>query len=293
MQEIALPKNVNYKDGEKANQGFISIEPCFPGYGTTLGNALRRVLLSSLPGAAVTGVKIEGADHEFMTLPHVKEDVLEIILNLKNLRLKVHSDEEVKLELNIAGEKEVKASDITKNSEVEIVNPDLVLAHITDMSGKLNMEISVSAGRGYRTVEQIEDKKKEVGYIDIDSVFSPVIAAGLNVEDVRVGKMTNWEKLTLDIVTDGTITPKEAYEKSVEILISQFGALVGKEYNAVMKEIEAKKKAEEEAKLAEETESEEAGEAPEEEEKEVKEDTEDEEPKKKRGRPKKEDKQDY
>ena len=290
MQEIALPKNVNYKKGDKDNQGFVSIEPCFPGYGITLGNALRRVLLSSLPGAAVIGVKIEGVDHEFMTLPHVKEDILEIVLNLKQLRLKIHTEEEVKLELSMAGEKEIKASDITKNSEVEIVNPDLVFAHITDMSGKLNMEITVSNGRGYRTVEQIEDKKREIGYIDMDSIFSPVIVAGLNVEDVRVGKMTNWEKLTLDIVTDGTITPQEAYEKSVEILISQFGALIGKEYDEVIKEIEAKKE-KEEAEAEEKEEEIIIEKKSSDKEKEVEEEEIEAEPKKKRGRPKKEDKE--
>lgn len=295
MQEIALPKNVSYKKGSQANEGSVIIEPCFPGYGTTLGNALRRVLLSSLPGAAVIGVKIEGADHEFMNIPHVKEDILDIILNLKQLRVKMHTDEEVKLELNIAGEKEVKASDINKNAEVEIANPDLYIASVADMSGKLKMEITVKPGRGYRTVEQIEDKRNEIGYIDMDSIFSPVLSVGLNVEDVRVGKVTNWEKLSLDIVTDGTIEPKEAYEKAVEILISQFGALVGKEYNEVLSEIEKQKK-EKEEKEAIEAVQEEAMEALKEsevkKEAEVEEKTEEgeAEPKKKRGRPKKEDK---
>lgn len=283
MQEIALPKNVNFKKGEKENQGYIMIDPCYPGYGITLGNALRRVLLSSLPGAAPIGVKIEGADHEFMTIPHVKEDVLEIILNLKQLRLKIHTEEEVRLELSVAGKKEVTAADITKNSEVEIVNPDLAIANITDMAGSLNMEIVVSKGRGYRTVEQIEEKRKEIGYIDMDSIFSPVLSTGLSVDDVRVGKMTNWEKLTLDIVTDGTITPQEAYEQSVNILISQFGALVGKTPEEVIAQIEEEKKKKEEEEKEEEIEEEveESEEASEEEA---------DEPKKKRGRPKKEDK---
>ena len=223
-----MPKKIDFKDGQKLNQGIITIEPCYPGYGITLGNSLRRVLLSSLPGAAVTGVKIKGANHEFMTLPHIKEDILEIILNLKLLRLKVFGDEEVKLELDVHGEKVIEASDITKNSQAEIVNQDLVLAHITDMAGSLHMEIFVNNGRGYRPVENIEDKKNEIGYIEIDSIFSPVLFVGIKVENVRVGKMTNWDKLVLDIFTDGTITFQQAFEQAVQILIDQFSSLIKK-----------------------------------------------------------------
>jgi len=231
MNEIALPKKVEYKEGEKPSQGFVSVEPCYPGYGVTIGNSLRRVLLSSLPGAAVVGVKIKGADHEFMSLPHVKEDILDIILNLKQLRLEILEDteEEIKLNLAVHGTKEVKASDIEKNSSVRIANPELVIANITDMAGNLTMEIFVSRGRGYRALENIEDKNhdSEVGYIAMDSVFSPVISVGIKIESVRVGKMTNWEKLVLDITTDGTITPREAFDRSTEILIKQFNALLG------------------------------------------------------------------
>jgi DNA-directed RNA polymerase subunit alpha len=207
----------------------VIVEPCFPGYGITLGNSLRRVLLSSLPGAAVVGVKIKGADHEFMSLPHVKEDVLEIILNLKQLRFKLHSDEVVKMELEAHGEKEVKAKDFTKNSEAEIANPDLSIAHITDMAGNLQIEIFVQKGRGYETIEARERSKHELGYIELDSPFSPVTSVSVNVENVRVGKMTNWDKLILSITTDGTISVEEAFRKSTEILIEQFGALIGKE----------------------------------------------------------------
>jgi DNA-directed RNA polymerase subunit alpha len=227
MQKIALPSKVEFIKGS-ANQAQIVIEPCYPGYGTTLGNALRRVLLSSLPGAAAIGVKIKGADHEFMTLPHVKEDVLELILNLKKLRLKVFSDEVVKLELDARGEKEVKASDIKKTSLAEIANPELVLGHITDMAGSLVMEIFVAKGLGYITVESRESDKHEIGYIEMDSIFSPILSVGLNIEYVRVGKMTNWDKLIIDLVTDGTITPEDAFYKSVEILISQFNSFIEK-----------------------------------------------------------------
>ncbi len=227
MKKIALPQKIEFKKGDKLNEKLVVIEPCYPGYGITIGNSLRRVLLSSLPGAAVVGVKIEGAEHEFTTLPYIKEDILEIILNLKQLRLKVFSEEIVKLELSVHGKKEIKAKDIKKNSDVEIVNPDLTIAHITDMAGSLNMEIYVSQGIGYETVDNRENRKKEIGYIEIDSIFSPIVSVGVKVENVRVGKMTNWDKLILDITTDGTMTPEEAFERSVTILIEQFKALIG------------------------------------------------------------------
>lgn len=250
MRNIALPQKVDFKEGEKPNEGIITIEPCYPGYGMTLGNSLRRVLLSSLPGAAVVGVKIKGASHEFMALPHVKEDVLAIILNLKKLRLKIFSEEVVKLELNVHGKKDVKAGDIAKNSDVEIKNSDLVIAHITDMAGSLNAEIFTSQGRGYRQVENIKTENKEIGYIDIDSIFSPVLSVSLNIENARVGRMTNWDKLILNVLTDGTVSPQEAFEYSTKILIEQFGALLKKEA-AVEEKVESAK-AEEETVKAEE-----------------------------------------
>jgi len=227
MSLISLPNKIQVAEGKTKNHGIITIEPCFPGYGITIGNSLRRVLLSSLTGAAVVGVKITGASHEFMALPHVKEDVLELVLNLKQLRLKIHSEEEVvKLELDVHGEKAVKAADITPNAEVEIVNPNLTLANITDMAGNLKAEIYAAKGMGYETVEARERKNQEIGFIEIDSIFSPVLNVGIKVENVRVGKMTNWDKLTLDVLTDGTITPQEAFDQSVFILIEQFSSLV-------------------------------------------------------------------
>lgn len=274
MNKIALPKKIEFKDGKEANEKLAVIEPCYPGYGVTLGNALRRVLLSSLSGAAVVGVKIKGASHEFMTLPHVKEDVLEIILNLKQLRMKVHSDEAVVLELDARGEKEVKASGIKPNSAVEIVNPDLTLAHITDMAGNLNMELYVAKGSGYEMVESREGEKHEIGYIEIDSIFTPIRAVGINIENVRVGKMTNWERLILNIKTDGTINPEDAFKQSVDILIKQFSFLIGK------KEEEGETETTEEGEIKENAE-EEIPETP-------KEKAEEEPAKKRRGRPKKE-----
>lgn len=224
---IALLQKTKYVKGKTDNEGKIIIEPCYPGYGITIGNAVRRVLLSSLPGAAPVGVKIKGVDHEFMTLPHLKEDIIEFILNLKELRLKVFSDEPLSLELEVHGKKTITAEDIKANSNVEIINKDLILGHITDMAGSIHAEIFVSKGIGYETIESRENKKaKEIGYIEMNSIFSPVLLVGINIENVRVGKMTNWEKIVLNIKTDGTISPEEAFNESVKILIDQFSILI-------------------------------------------------------------------
>lgn len=226
MQNIPLAKKINFKEGENVNEGLITIEPLFPGYGMTLGNSLRRVLLSSLSGAAVVGVKIKGASHEFMSLPHIKEDVLEIVLNIKQLRFKMFSDEEVKLELNVKGKKIVTAKDIKADSRIEIKNPDLVLAEITDAAGSLDVEIFVQKGLGYKTTDSDSKENREIGYIEIDSIFSPVSLVSIEVENTRVGKMTNWDKINLKVRTDGSISVKEAFESSVEILSNQFNAFL-------------------------------------------------------------------
>ncbi|QQG52684.1 MAG: DNA-directed RNA polymerase subunit alpha [Candidatus Falkowbacteria bacterium] len=236
MQNIANPKKIDFKAVGNANEGIITIEPLFPGYGMTLGNSLRRVLLSSLPGAAVIGVKIKGASHEFMALPHVKEDVLEMILNLKQLRLKVFTEEEIRLELKVKGKKVVTAGDIAKNSDVEIKNPELVIANITDEAGSLEAEILVKGGRGYKMSEGNKKENKEIGFIEVDSIFSPVTLVSIQVDNARVGKMTNWDKLVLDVKTDGTISPEDAFNEAVKILVEQYKALlpenIGKEMAA-------------------------------------------------------------
>jgi len=247
MESIAKPNKINFKKGEKDNQSIVTVEPFYPGYGMTIGNSIRRVLLSSLEGSAVVGVKIKGATHEFSSISHIKEDVLEIIMNLKQLRLKIFSDEEIKLELDVHGKKQVKASDIKKNSQVEIVNPDLNIVNITDMAGSLSMEIFIGRGRGYRPVEVAEDKEKknEIGYIEMDAIFSPVLAVGLNVENVRVGNMTNWDKLIMDIITDGTMEPEEAFNNSIKMLVEQFKSLspkVEKQEKSSKKEEDKKEK---------------------------------------------------
>ncbi len=220
MEEISLPKNVEVKK-EKDNQATIVIEPCYPGYGTTIGNALRRVLLSSLSGAAVTSIKIKGAGHEFSTIPHIKEDIMEIVLNLKNLRLKIHTKEPVKLHLLSKGEKKILAKDIKVPSQCEIVNPSLLIATATHKDAVLDMEIEANQGRGYVPVEQ-KEKEVEVGKILVDSIFTPVLKVGYQVENVRVGKRTDFDKLILDITTDGTLTPAEALAQVSKILIDQF-----------------------------------------------------------------------
>lgn len=297
MQNIDIPKKFEVLPGEDPQKASIVIEPCYPGYGTTLGNALRRVLLSSLPGAAVTSVKIKNAPHEFSTLEHVKEDILEIILNLKQLRLKIFSEEPVKLNLKVKGEKEVKAGDIEKNAQVEIVNADLVIATLNDKNTELEMEISVARGRGYVPTEARDQKEKlETGNIAIDSIFSPIKNVSLDISNVRVGQMTNWEKLVLNLETDGSITPEDAITQAAKLLADHFDFIL----NPIV--VEAVEGTEEEPASSAaadtagegetaETAPEPALELPEESEKTPEEKKEDEEapekPKKKRGRPKK------
>jgi len=221
IKNIPLPKKIDYyKLGE--NKAEVIIEPCYPGYGVTLANALRRVLLSSLEGAAVTSFKIKGVQHEFSTIPYVKEDLVEIILNLKKLRIKLYSDEPIKLELIAKGEKKITAADITPNSQVEIINKNLVIATLTDKKAVLEMEIFVNKGRGYVTVESREKEKLEIGTIAIDSLYSPVINVGFEIENVRVGQKTDFEKIILTLETDGAITPQEAIEQAAKILVEHF-----------------------------------------------------------------------
>ncbi len=215
------------KKGE--NRAIFEIENCYPGYGMTLGNALRRVLLSSLPGAAIVGVKIKGVNHEFSTIPHVLEDVIQIILNLKQIRFKLYTDEPVKLTLKAKGEKEVKASDIKLTSDVEIVNKDAHIATLTDKKAELEMEIEVEKGLGYVPVEQRKKEKLSVGYIAVDAIFSPIKKVNYEIENMRVGDRTDFNRLKVDIETDGSITPEEAFQKAVNILVDCFKVLIEEE----------------------------------------------------------------
>ncbi len=221
MIKVSTPKKPKYVEiGD--NTAKIEIDGCYPGYGTTLGNAIRRTLLSSLPGAAVTSVKIKEISHEFSTLPGVLEDVIQIILNLKKVRFKVHKDEPIKLTLKEKGAKKITAAQIQCPADAEVVNKDMPIATITDKKGELEMEIEVQRGLGYVPVEQQEREKKEIGLIAIDAIFTPIRRVNYTVENTRVGKRTDYDKITLEIETDGTISPEEAFEKAMKIIIEQF-----------------------------------------------------------------------
>lgn len=228
MENILLPSKISFEKGERPNEGVLVVEPCFYGYGTTLGNALRRVLLSSLPGAAVTAVKMKGVTHEFQAIENIKEDALEIILNLKTLRLKVFSDEPVVLKLSVTGLKTITAADIAPNADVEIMNPELVIAHLTEAKATFEMELTVRKGRGYSTTEERAGESLDLGTIAIDALFSPVRNVGYHVVNTRVGDITNYDKLIMNIETDGTITPEEAVEQSAKTLIDYFSILLNK-----------------------------------------------------------------
>jgi DNA-directed RNA polymerase subunit alpha len=206
------------KDGD-TNYGKFVIEPLERGYGTTLGNSLRRVLLSSLPGAAVTSVKIDGVLHEFSTIPNILEDTTEIILNIKKLIIKYDGHERKIIRLEQQGKKNISAADITRDAEVEILNPDLHIASL-DEGASLEIEMAVERGRGYVSADQQAYKTEEiVGLIPIDSIFTPVNRVNYTVDNARVGKRTDYDKLTLEVWTNGSISPEEAISLSAQIII--------------------------------------------------------------------------
>ncbi len=207
--------------------GTYEIDGLYPGYGYTLGNSLRRIILSSLPGSAITTVKIAGVSHEFSVLPKVKEDVITILLNLKKVRISMVSDEPQTLTLKVRGMKEVKASDIKLPGGVEILNPDMTIATLTDKSAELDMEIVVEKGLGFVSKETLQKNRLDIGFIGLDAIFTPVRRVSYEVENMRVGDRTDFNRLRIFIETDGTITPKVALEKSIEIMINQLKAIVG------------------------------------------------------------------
>lgn len=216
-------KNPNFKveiSKEERDYGRFIIEPLNPGLGHTLGNALRRVLLTALPGAAVTSVKIDSVKHQFSTLPGLKEDVIELILNIKALRLRLLSGEKALVRLVAYGPGEVKAGQIEAPPEVEIINKDLYLGSLVDRKSKLEIEMQVEEGLGYTLAE--ERKISTIGVIPIDAIFTPVIRVNYKVEETRVGRLTNLDKLIFEIWTDGTIAPKEALDEAAKILTSYF-----------------------------------------------------------------------
>lgn len=222
---IHTPGLVHIDEHGKTSATFV-VEPLHTGYGMTLGNSLRRVLLSSIAGAAITGFRVEGATHEFTTLKGVKEDLVDVMLNLKGVRFRVFSDEPQTLRLSKQGKGMVKARDITTNADVEIVNPDHIIATIDGEKAKLVMDLVVETGRGYRTIEEGSTRKVS-DLIALDAVFSPVFRVRYKVENTRVGQMTDLDKLLITIDTDGSITPQEAFEEAAAILVNQYTALAG------------------------------------------------------------------
>ncbi len=209
---------------DKPDYGLFVIEPLEQGYGQTLGNSLRRVLLTSLPGAAVTNVKIEGVRHQFTTLPGLKEDVVEFLLNVKKIRVIVPSDEPIKLTLSKKGPGEIRASDIEAPAGVVVVNPDVVLGTLADKKAAIDMEMTVEKGFGY--VSSDEKKVDEIGRIPVSAFFSPITRVNYRVEATRVGRITNFDKLIMEIWTDGTVSPLDALKESAKILVSYFFQVV-------------------------------------------------------------------
>lgn len=239
MIPLPLPPKVIEKKGNKT---IFEIEALYPGYGVTIGNSLRRVLLSSLPGAAVTQAKIKGVSHEFSTIPGIIEDVISILLNLKQLRFKIFSDEPQTATLKIKGEKEVKGSDFKFPPQVELINKDAPIATLTDKKAQLEMEIQIEKGIGYLPAERRKKGKLEIGVIALDAIFTPVRNVAFRVENMRVGERTDFDRVILEIETDGTISPEEALFQASEILTQHF-SMLGEKFRP-KEEIPAKKEVE-------------------------------------------------
>jgi DNA-directed RNA polymerase subunit alpha len=218
---------------EEGMLGIYEIDSLYPGYGQTLGNSLRRIIFSSLPGAAITSVKIEDVSHEFATIEGIRESVMEVLLNLKRVHFTLHGDEAQTIRLSIKGPKQVTAADFQVPSQVVIANPD---QHIADISGKINFELeaTIERGLGYVPREVLNKEKAEIGTIALDAAFTPIRRANYEVEDMRVGDRTDFNRLRVIIETNGTITPREALERSIEIMIHQLKAVVGFQEEAEM-----------------------------------------------------------
>lgn len=226
MKVIHNPTLAQVDEHTPTSATFI-VEPLHTGYGMTLGNSLRRVLLSSIAGSAITAFKIEGVTHEFTTVPGVKEDVVDIMMNLKNVRVKNHSDEPATLRLEKKGAGVITAADIKGNADVDIVTPDAIIATVDDPKATVIIDLVVDSGRGYRTIEESAAKRTHSDYIALDALFSPVLRVRYKVEDTRVGQATDLNKLSMTIDTDGSISPRDAFEEAAAILINQYTALAG------------------------------------------------------------------
>lgn len=222
---------------QKGNWAKFEIEALYPGYGVTMGNSLRRVLLSSLSGAAVTQFKIKNVPHEFSTIPGVLEDIILIMQNLKQMRFKLHGDEPQKAFLKIKGEKKVKGSDFEFPSQIELISKDCPIATLTQKNAELEMEIQVERGTGYLPCERDNKEKSDIGSMLLDAIFTPIRRVSFKVENMRVGKRTDFDRLFLEIETDGTITPQKAILEASDILVNHF-ALVVDEFKPEVSEIE-------------------------------------------------------
>lgn len=252
MIEIEKPTIETVEISDDATFGKFVIEPLERGYGTTIGNSLRRILLSSLPGAAITTVQIDGVLHEFSTIDGVVEDVTTIILNLKKLALKIYSDEVKTLELNAQGEGVVTAADLTYDSDVEVLNPELEIATLTD-NGKLNMRITAERGRGYRPAEENQHDSQPIGVIPVDSIFTPVSRVSYQVENTRVGQVANFDKLTFDVLTNGSIRPEEAVSLGAKVFTEHLNIFVSLTDEAQNIEIMVEKEEDQKEKVMEKT----------------------------------------
>ncbi|MCI7685788.1 MAG: DNA-directed RNA polymerase subunit alpha [Eubacteriales bacterium] len=225
MIEIEKP-TITKEISEDGKYGKFVVEPLERGYGTTLGNCMRRILLSSLPGAAITSVKIDGILHEFSTIPGVKEDVTEIILNLKRLAVKITGDEDKRAIINAVGPKEVTAADIIVDSDTEIFNPDLHIATLAE-NATLVMEMNIASGRGYVPAEQNKTEFTPISVIPVDSIYTPVTRVNYTVENTRVGQVTDYDKLILELWTDGSITPEEGVSIGAKIMLEHLNLFIG------------------------------------------------------------------
>lgn len=239
MISLPLPPKVTQKS---KNRAIFEVEGLYPGFGVTIGNAIRRVLLSSLEGVAVTEVKIKGVPHEFSTIPGVLEDVIMIILNLKNLRFKMFEGTTQKVELKVKGEKEVTGADFKMFPQIELVNPELHVATLTDKKTEFEMEITIEKGIGYEPKDQRKvTKKPEIGTMMMDAIFTPIKNVSFAVESMRIGERTDFDKLSVEIETDATISPEEAFFQACEILIKHFNLIFeGKVKESLEKTTESK-----------------------------------------------------
>ncbi len=254
MQFAYLSESVTIKKvSETTTEGVFEIEGLYRGYGITMGNSLRRVLFSSLPGAAITQFKVKGVGHQFSTIQNVTEDLVEMGLNLKKIRFRLHTDEPQTLTLRVKGERVVTAADIEVNSNVELITPDAPIATLTSKSAELEIEITVERGLGFVAVELQKSEKLPIGTIALDAAFSPVVKANFTIENMRVGDRTDYNKLIISITTDGSITPSSALHKAGNILKDHFDKVsqlevMGIETTAPEEKKEAKKKVTKKAK---------------------------------------------